>query len=162
MLVNASGEVVAHEGTLYHIHQGLSFVHCERAEGLADDAAITLLLRTTAQNTVHLRAAALSAARCRLQIFENPTVNADGTARTPVNRNRRSTFPAGFSLFFTPTLGGDGTSLVDLDPAQVASVQALDELVLKASEDYLLRLTNLSGGAADATLRLEAYSLIQV
>ncbi len=83
------------------------------------------------------------------ELYENPTVNVDGTPRTPINRNRRSTNTANILLFEDPTIGADGLLLghIEVGAAGVGQTKLTgeasirDEFILDRNEDYVIKVT---------------------
>jgi hypothetical protein len=145
------------------IHQGLYFSHDEAEPALGSSGALDLLIITDAAAGVHMKLGGSVGDTSRLQLFEGTTVSANGTARTPFNRNRISTVTPLTSVFFAPTITGVGTLLEDkVIPANLhISENAADlEWVLPPGGSlYLARLTNLAGSASAATLSLGFYEI---
>jgi len=83
------------------------------------------------------------------QLFENPTVNAAGTAATVFNSNRNSATTATIVVAYDPTSTADGTLLKTwrtgsgtTAPTRIGSENRSDnEIILKQNEDYFLKFT---------------------
>jgi len=175
MLVGgSSGELVEVDATanalvtqnMVHkqIHNGIAFEADYVSESVADDETIEMLISTDASQSVHIRFQAGVGGDARIQIFENPTVTDNGTAITPVNRNRTSANTAVTSVYHTPTTSADGTILADhLAPgggtgkSTGAIATSFEEYILKSSEDYLFRVTNISGSNNPLSISVAFY-----
>jgi len=84
-----------------------------------------------------------------VELFENPTVSANGTSVTQFNCNRNSSNTIHSVLYEDPTITADGTRIrIDLlaGSNQTSSRGTTDEMILKAGEDYLIRVTSLGNG----------------
>lgn len=83
------------------------------------------------------------------EFFENPTLNAVGTALTAFNNNRNSSNTAGITAFQDTTTTSDGTLLWTdktgadgIGGTKSASTSGREmELILKQNEDYILKFT---------------------
>ncbi len=83
------------------------------------------------------------------EIFENPTVDVVGSARTPINRNRRSTNTSNVLLYEDPTISLDGLRIahMDLGGGAVGQLKITgeasirDEFVLDRNQDYIIKVT---------------------
>ncbi len=147
------------------VHDGGMFQLDRVVEAVADDGTIELLVQVPAATQVHLRFAAAAAGDARISIFEGTTFSDAGTAMTAVNRNRVPTISTpGSVVTHTPTVTGDGTELSDVlipggsgGNASGGTDDGFQEWILAASTDYLVRLKNISGGAAHLGLQLNWY-----
>lgn len=160
-----SGHLIAMSEIHARIHEGTMFSVDQVDTALADTASLTYLISTSASQSAHLRVLAALGGDARLQFFENPTVTMAGSAVTPINRNRFSSNVAASTVTTGPTVSSDGTELLDiilpggsgffLSPG--SSGNAFEEYILKLDEDYLARVTNISGSAQPASLQLDFY-----
>lgn len=140
------------------VHRGQMFSVDTVDLTLADAGVIDILMRVPAGKTAHLKSFIGIGGDARLEIFENPTTSADGSAQTVVNRNRASAITSNVLVFEGPTVGGTGTKIGDLI-VPGAAVPPDGEFVLDEN-DYLFRLTNLSGAEKKANLRINFYENI--
>ncbi len=139
-----------HEGVVYEV-QAL-------APAVAAGGVLELLLQNQPRFAVHCRPIFISEGPSEARIFEAPTFSGSGSAKTPVNRNRRAyAGPANTVASEGPTLTDDGTelSLVPIfsatGPGQTStggSSNGFEEWLLEADEDYLFRLTNTHASTA--------------
>lgn len=60
---------------------------------------------------IHCQFAISSSAQCVVELFENPTVSADGSEITPVNHHRTSTYASRVEVYSDPTVTDDGDRL---------------------------------------------------
>lgn len=138
----------------YRIHQGTLFT-CTDKVTVADTATLYYLLDNPADNFPHLRkyAFASTAAPCDVYLFEEPTITANGTERTPYNNNRTSSGLANLKIYNGPTVTDDGT---EIDYALVTGAKkeggiATDmviEWILNAGTKYITKFVNNSGSSA--------------
>lgn len=114
----------------------------------------------------HLRVVGHTSGTSRLEIFEDTTVTAAGTSVTPVNMNRKSSNTANTAVYRDPTVDADGNVIYStLNPGGRRNRSfgsesgGFEELILDDEKAYLIRLTNLGGGGAEAALALSFYEL---
>lgn len=105
---------------------------------------------------------------CRLLIYEAPTAT-PGTAVTVYNSNRASSNTTSATITHTPTGVTPGTTIIHTSILYTAllsgGISLLNgaggprspELILNANTDYLMRITNNSGGAIDFFVELGYY-----
>lgn len=164
-LVTVANRMSATTIDVFHeyIHQGKTFYASRYVASLASGASIDLLI-TVGSLAAHLIPRASCGGEATLQISEQPTVNPVGTAIVPVNRNRTSSTAATTTLTHTPTVSAAGTVLsLDHIPggtggsAPGGALRKDAEWVLAPAKTYLVRLTNTSGSAREASLALEWY-----
>ncbi len=154
------------------IHDGMLFSGVDRFTGLANAASRDYLLKVPAATYPHLREVewSLSDGPCDVYIYEGTTVSADGTEVPVGNNNRNSTNAALLGVYHSPTITDIGTAFPGprYIPAAGApgnqSAGSLtsslgEEWILKPSTNYLLRVTNNSGGAIDGSLYGIFYEL---
>lgn len=142
----------------HRIHQGRLYTANATDEALADDASIDVLIQPPVGTFAHTRIRSVVGGDARLEVFEGTTFSVAGTALPAVNRNR-VTLGGGPNvatnvLTTGPTITDVGLTLFSLVVAGgtgffTAGSQTNDffEVVLDPGQVYLIRLTNLSGGA---------------
>jgi len=134
------------------MHAGRMFALSLVTKALTNGSSVEILLRTDLK-PVHASLRMTATGTADLQVFEAPTTTADGTEQVNVARNRVIGGTSPVKLFSGPTTTADGLILVDeiVPPAGERVVMGLlsDEAVLKPSTDYLLKLSNTSGGNID-------------
>lgn len=141
------------------IHAGMLFAADLVDVALAGAASLEMLVRTAVGMPVHMRISTNAGGDARIRLFEAPTTTADGTPLALKDRNRITNNTATALVFSAPTVTVDGTSLLDaVQPASKgASFEAFGEFVLAANTDYLVRVTNLAGGAQAVSLQADMY-----
>lgn len=149
-----------HEGRLNKI---IRFV-----ESLADDGQINILFRT-GDNEFHFIPEFQNVGTASLLIYRSPTLTDPanpGTALPIYNLNDSNPITPAFTAFHTPSLSDIGTLINPDYGIAAATVQSKnvgqlspgEEIVFKPNTDYLLRLTNISGGvSAASSLKIEGY-----
>lgn len=96
----------------------------------------------------------------RLEVFEGPTVTANGTAISNYNRERDSVNTSSLAVYHTPTTTADGTRI---DAVHWGSGRSsggsgrTDEWVLGNNTAYLVRVTNYSATANHTTIKVDHY-----
>jgi len=95
-----------------------------------------------------------------IELFENGTISV-GNAITPLDLNRVTDNAATTVIAEGPTVSAPGTSIFkgkmlggQKNSAVPSDFTAQAALILKASEDYLLRVTNESGANSDYSVRI--------
>lgn len=142
-----------------HIHAGELFAADLVNLALASAADLEILIRTAVGVPVHLRITVGAGGDARVRLFEAPTTSADGAALPLEDRNRVTDSTPTALTFSGPTVTDDGTSLLDaVQPASKgASFVPFGEFVLAADTDYLVRATNLAGGAQPVSIQVDMY-----
>lgn len=132
---------------------GEMFVASRFGSAVANNGTLELLVTTAATRASTLRVRSQPNASVRLQLYEDPTASNDGTANAavPVQRNSSATPLA--TVTHTPTTSSPGTLLMECIPDDEGPIN----WNLKPSEQYLVRLTNVSGGATNLSLILEIF-----
>ncbi len=120
---------------------------------VADGADFDILLVTGTTKVIVALAAATSG-DADVIFYEDTTVSDNGSAVSVVNMNRNSAKASNMSAFEAPTVTGVGTELFNVsfpggEKKDAVPVSAASSLgwYLKPSSNYLLRITNQSGGA---------------
>lgn len=146
------GAAVTISSTHALTHQGKMFVMSEAVASLAN-SAVRAYDFTTGANSAHWIAVFAVGGDCSLEIFEAPTNVTGGTLVASYNKNRYSSKTATAVIKHTPTITTPGTTLLlDLilpggDKKGSGIVEGFDEFIFKSNTQYLVRLTNISGGA---------------
>lgn len=150
----------AHQKT----HEGRFFSGGYYNSSLANSAVQDLLITTSANNSFHLQPYSAISGDCTMQIFEGPTTSA-GTDVTISNHSRSSTKVSDLTVKHTPTVTGTGTQINgtiflpggDKHSGGGGKFGFSAEIILAKSTSYLLRITNVSGGAIKASLGIVGY-----
>jgi hypothetical protein len=132
------------------IAEGNVFQHSVRHAGLADAAGNSLLIRTN-NKTLIMDVAGAGELAGILIVREPGSVNAVGVAKTPFNRNRASANTSVVSV----SNAASTTSNVDIGTFQYAGGRVPPQRwILASSTDYVIRMVNEGGAAADFGLDL--------
>jgi hypothetical protein len=142
----------------------LDFVHAEALGALANGSLVRLLLKCPVASASFTGAwlkvcasvfGTTGSGSSLIEVVETPTTSVDGTARTPQCTSRLDTPPASSVPVFLNTEATGGTAL-DRGDAQVGQSWESSHWLLKPATNYLVRLTNQSGGAlVNGTLKLK-------
>lgn len=128
--------------------------------GIVPNTNSATLLLTTPNTTkrIYLSFKVGTNALVEYFLYENPTVTNVGTDVTSYNRDRNSATAATLDVNHTPTVSSAGTEISHgyLVTNNINSERVDDKLwKLKANEEYLVRVTNNSGGNAYVTILLD-------
>ena len=165
--------IVSIEAFHHLSHEGMTFIHGERHDALADSASLDVLIRIPAGNPdrqVHLRfdVHATSAGTLDIDAFlyRSPTTSADGAVGDIISTNDAIVKTSGVLMFMEPTVTDVGTymtsGVIFGEKRSANSEEAhVPEWILAPdgnnSRDYLFRMTNNSGAAADILHHLFFY-----
>lgn len=134
------------------IHDGQRFFCNRYASGLSNGTNYDLSLVTSTAK-VHLRMDARWLATGRIEVYEGATLSNNGTALTVYNRSRDVAGIGTMLAYHTPTVTTTGTLIfVSIHTAAVGIHPFIDtfdnELILKVSTKYLIRMASTSGSNA--------------
>jgi hypothetical protein len=157
---STSGALITIDDALRRIMEGAAF-HVSDSNVIANTNSRTLLL-TTPNTTarIYLSFGVGTNALVQYYLYENPTISNVGTDVTAYNRDRNSSAAPALTVKHTPTISNVGTELTGgyLISNNINSERIEDRLwVLKQNEEYLVRVTNNSGGNANITILLDWY-----
>jgi hypothetical protein len=157
-----SGALLTLDNSIHQLLEGKAF-HLSDANVVGNTNSRTLLLTTPNTSTrIHLGVKIATNVLVQYFIYENPTVSNVGTDMTSYNKDRHSAVAATLDVNHTPTVSSVGTVLTNgyLVSNNVNSERIEDRLwVLKQNEEYLVRVTNNSGGNAYITILLDWYEV---
>ena len=98
----------------------------------------------------HIRWEFVADGYCTAYIYEAPTVNARGTARTPIAMERNGTYTPGLAIYEDSTFTSTGTliwqGLLGSSGKVGGTDGATHEFVLRNNTNYLFRLTSGTAG----------------
>ena len=148
------------------IHDGFFYEVQQSDAALGNGGDIEILFDVPADSFPHLQEIELStdAGPIGFDFFEGTTTSAQGTAFGIVNKNRNSSNVAATVVTLAPTITDDGTQLKtsQIPSASVAELFSQSkggEWVLKPSTQYLVRITNSSGGTASINITINFYEV---
>jgi len=162
-LVNAMPQIEI----FHHLgHEGMVFIHGERHDALADSASYDMLIRIPAGDAdrqVHLRFNYTAKANTGtldvdVILYKDPTTTADGSAEGIVSTNDAVVKTTGVLVFGNPTVTDVGTYKTSVNmfgekKSAGSKETSVPEWILAPNganaRDYLMRLTNNSGGTVD-------------
>lgn len=162
-------------GTFHHLgHEGMVFIHGERHNGIANGADFDMLIRIPAGNAarqVHFRFNYVSKANAGIldvdvTLYKEPTTTADGAPEVIVSTNDAVVKTTGVLMFSGPTVTAVGTYKTSVNmfgekKSAGSEETAVPEWIMAPDgasvRDYLMRLTNNSGGTIDFNHALFFY-----
>lgn len=154
-------DVVHHE-----VHDGVAFRASHEFSGVAGSGVVETLVKVGSNKNLHMAFGTGVGGNTRIEIFEGPTITANGTAIDKTNFRRTGTPPTSdATLFHTPTTTADGTKIIGSVAFGGSSgatkvggrIRQGLEFILKKSENYLVRTTNISAGAHTICHEFEWY-----
>jgi hypothetical protein len=142
---------------------GVFNVHALRTAGDGVSIDITIEVADGYEIALEMRAEAVGP--WALELYEGTVIGAPGTELTPRNFDRVAADGANSTFQFAPTIAGgnEGTLLTEAIPYESA-IERLHRprpWILSGGENYLVRLTNNSGVAADGNLCLEVDERVE-
>ena len=161
--------------TFHHLgHEGKVYIHSDRHNGIADAANFDMLIRIPAGNAdrqVHLRfnyvgKAITGTLDADVKLYEGVTVSADGTPEAIVSTNDAVVLSTSVTMYAGPTVTDLGnlkawTMMVGEKKGASSKEQSVPEYILApngaSARDYIIRLTNNSGGAMDVVNAIFFY-----
>lgn len=158
---STSGALITVANSTRRIFDGNMFT-CTHIEIVANNNSATVHIVTPATPTVYLTGHIASIGLSRYFFYENPTTSNNGTELAEYNRDRNSSATPAVALYHTPTVSDTGTLIQSgYLGAKGAMGERMEdnEWILKPSEQYLLRLTNLSGTNNYYTITLDWYEV---
>lgn len=159
-----SGALTTLDTVHKRVYDGEFFTGGANNPALANDGELDCLLVVT--TTAHLRMSTVSDGLTQVWLYEGTTVSAAGAVQTVFNRNRESALVSDAVMTAGPTITDLGTALITsiipgasgAGPASGAGGAAVswEEWVLPAGT-YLMRMKNISGGAAAMSFIIDFY-----
>lgn len=159
---STSGALITIDDALRRIMEGAAF-HVSDSNIIANTNSRTLLV-TTPNTTARIYFSFQVGTNVLVQyyLYENPTISNVGTDVPVYNRDRNSATTAALTVKHTPTVSAAGTALSQGSyVTNNINVERVDNRmwILKANEEYLVRVTNNSGGNARLTIVLDWYEV---
>lgn len=149
-------------GTFHHLgHEGKVFIHSDRHDAITNGSDFDTLIKVPASPSgrqIHMRFAytLLGATpgtdvEGDLTLYRDTTISADGDAEELNSSNDANVKTTGVTIFTGPTITDIGNFwsqgvIAGARRSAGSGDQLVPEFVLKAGVNYLLRLTNNSGG----------------
>lgn len=150
----------------YHdlIHKGKYFSGGYYNSALAAAGTLDILIQASSAHYTHAQFVASASGDCTVQLYEDTTFSAAGTAVDMSNHNRSSASVFSGTVTHTPTVTSVGTAIngMMLLPGGTkhsgggADAGFNNEFVLDKSTNYLLRVTNVSGITIKISAMIEA------
>jgi len=151
-----------------NIHRGIFFSADLINTSLADSGSLEALIQVDDDVSAHIRFFVSGGGDMAFYLYEAPIIDDPssglGTPITSNNRNRFSSNVAVTLLSSGPTTSADGTMLASTiipggtgGNAAGGQGSSFEEWILQTGEDYLVRLTNISGQAKPAMIQFDWY-----
>ena len=139
---------------------GENFVATDVANAIADAASQEWLV-VVGSEPIGVKATFAVEGKTTLDFFEGTLVSANGAPTLLIDANRTTGNTPLTTVHTGPTITNDGAlvavGLLQAGEKQkgITSTETGDRIILKASTNYLLRLTNKSGGTIDMSLQVD-------
>jgi hypothetical protein len=155
------GSLVGIDIAHYKVHQGLHYFIQDWVEVSGAGSVLNLLIKVPAGKYVHFLYKLHTGDAFTYRLYEATTVSADGTAVSAFNSNRNSANTTGITVFTGPTITADGNQIVAGQLSSGGKTGGMEsrenEMILKANQNYLLRVTKTTSGVAFVEYGLEWY-----
>lgn len=140
--------------------KGENFFGTVVKRSVSDSSSINLLIITGSIQPATLTTVSIGGASTGF-IFEGTLVSANGTQLDVWNSNRESAATELLTWFDGPTITNDGQQLAEalLQAGEkekgITSTDQNNRVILKANTNYLIRVTNNSGGTIDISVVID-------
>jgi len=156
----------------FQIHHGVYFTAGHLIQDVANTGHFYILIKVGPENTFHFSAQAVVEGKCYASIYENPSIDDDGTMVELHNRRRPEQGGAekttDTTIFHTPTIGSGGTGHQIEEPVLIpggagpqsvgAGARSGEEWVMAKNTNYLIDIQNVAGQAKDIYVGIGGYS----
>lgn len=151
----SSGKITAQTVESFNLNKGYAFTVSHIATAFADDADFYFLIKC-GDRAIDLGYQTNVGGDCYGRIYESPTTSSDGTPLSIIANNRSNILTDGCTFFHTPSVSDDGTLMAEALIAggsgkfsRVGGSSGLERWKLNPNTNYLIKITNKSGGAID-------------
>ena len=159
------GASVSITGFHHKTHLGKAYIVSNKFADVADNGVADIYVKVPAGVEPHIVFHRDIEGDADVELFEDTTVSANGTALTAYNLNRNSENLSAIEFFHTPTVTLPGTQLfLEWNAAgtggqAVGSEGTFDEFELAKGKNYLFRVTNRSGAAKEIGIFARYYEV---
>jgi hypothetical protein len=161
--VNSTGNIAVQSPVETKIYDGDYYNTGYYNNAVADAGTIEVLLQPNGEN-IFINVVVINGGDCEFRVYEGVTHTDPGTSLTALNSNRDSSNTTGATWTHTPTVSGYGTTIWEefvpggtKKSAVGSTTEAIGQGILKASTDYVFRLTNVSGAETQLQLIFGFY-----
>ena len=128
------------------ILDGITFIVGDYTSEVSFNTGVSILIQNGVNDGLYLNSEILTTIDCTVEVYESPTFSAAGSTLTPRNLNRISTKVLGATITKNPTVSVNGTQIgpTILNQAEIKKPLLESMIVLKASTNYLIKVTNIS------------------
>lgn len=160
-----SGALVTVDTIHRLIHLGKVFQASNYDPDLANNTDLDLLM-VLGNRGAHARFHIAANGSCRVRLIEDSSIGDNGQQITAYNRNRKNPNQSASSIYINPTVNSEGETILDdlLAGGSAggnrtigSSMDSFEEFNLKTGTNYLLRVTNISGGNIEIVMSVFFY-----
>ena len=141
------------------IMKSIEFCSCHRYLAVANNASVYLLGKVHSTLNAHGDFRVCTEGKVYIELYEAPTITLDGTTVSAISVNRQDTGTAVTTMYHTPTIAADGTLLCSSMCGTAGVVHGAGDqaaagcyFLFRKSTNYLLKVTNKKGAAADINM----------
>lgn len=133
------------------LNAGTAYMATAVKASVANNGTLDLLAKVPLDVLTYALASGSAASDIQVQFFEGTTVSADGAAANVISRNRLTPGTSVVAVSVDPTVTDLGTLLLETvvgggrTRSYGTSFQTDDEIILDTDQQYLIRITNISG-----------------
>ncbi|MHA1210823.1 MAG: hypothetical protein ACTSSH_00030 [Candidatus Heimdallarchaeota archaeon] len=152
-----SGGITSVRAVHYRIKESKEFYANYCWADIADTNSVYFLIKA-GDKTPHGNIGIMTSGKANLFLYETPTITGDGTAVTPYCLNRETDASPDATFFRDPTIGADGTELECALLGAAGKFSAVGGELSGAywwfdhNKNYIVKVTNTSGGAIDIAI----------
>ena len=140
----------------HKVHEGDFYYFEENFNAVADSASEEILVRTNGTYQPHIKFNISGGGDCLIELYEDVNVSDPGTSITPFNFDRNSSKTPALAIFDTPVYTS-GTPIAttrifggNKNQTRIGgNARTNTEFLLKLNTDYVIIVTNDSGGVID-------------
>ena len=135
---------------------------------VANTNSVYLQIKTDSTKSCHGNISVEADGKCTIEIYENPTLNNDGTELTENSMNRETITSPATNIYRDPNVSSDGTlleiGLLGVAGKFIAAGGVVTDAywLFKPNEDYLVKVTNNSGGNLDIVIHAQWHEHMAV
>ena len=162
-----SGALTMGRAIHWRIKESKEFFGNHSFTSVSDGASVYLQIKTGAKSA-HGNIFVCSDGKLNFNLYENPTLHANGATITSFCMNRETTANSTTTLLSTPSINSEGTFLENGITGSAGKFTATGGDItgaywwLKPNEDYLVKTTNSSGTDSDICVKYNWHEHVAV
>jgi hypothetical protein len=165
-LILNNGAALSIDSTHEEINIGNTYTANNYFSNVGDNNYADMHLIAGSTKAPHAQMFISTAGKSYIYLYRGATYSNSGTAVTIYNRNGESSNTTQSSVYYSPTISNSGTMVYQAllpggkGKATVGGqTSSKSEAIFKYSNDYLLRVQNVSGGNSDIAIEINFYEI---